>query len=191
MTRLYRFEVPQPLSDETLKAALGELPAWRLSRALSYRRPLDRFLSAQAYILLRRGLREVFSFDEDFSFEYEALGKPRIAGRPDIHFSISHCPRCVCCAVSDAPVGVDVEQIQYDGALARQVFCADELSLIEAASDRPLEFTRLWTMKESYLKMTGEGLRDDLRGVLCGVGASFSADLCPEKGYVLCVCDFL
>lgn len=185
-SRIYKFEVPQELSDESIQAALGELPHWRLSVALAYRRPIDRFLCAEAYILLRRGLREVFGLTGEFEFEFEPSGKPRIAGRSDIFFSISHCSRCVACIVSDAPVGIDVEDIQYDELLSKKVCNSEELQRIAAAANPAEEFTKLWTMKESFLKMTGQGIVNDLPAVLQENHTEFKTEINEEAGYVLC-----
>lgn len=178
--------MPQSLSEESVQAALAELPEWRLTKALAYKRSIDRFLCAEAFILLKQGLKELFGLSDDISFEYESSGKPHIAGRSDIYFSISHCSRCVACIVADAPVGIDVEDIQYDRELALKAFNAGELAGIEAAEKPDVEFTRLWTMKESLLKLTGQGIVDDLPGVLQGDLPEFKIEINFERGYVLC-----
>ena len=47
-----------------------------------------------------------------------------------------------------------------------RVLSGKEIRGVLASADPAVEFTRLWTVKESFLKLTGEGLTDDLPGLL-------------------------
>lgn len=182
------FEVPSFLSDMEVGAALRKLPKWRKSKALKYKFDRDKFLCAEAYILLRNAMMGEFGVNPDEGFEYEPAGKPYLAGHRDVHFNISHCCCCVCCAVSKEPVGIDVESIQYARDFA-EVVCSDaEMARIEAARNPDVEFTKIWTMKESLLKCTGEGVRNDMKTVLDGYDESqFDIRINENAGYVLCV----
>ena len=86
-------------------------------------------------------------------------GKPMVDG---LEFSLSHSGNLVICAVSDKPVGCDVEKIRKaPKGVAKRYYSDTERAylsrFLEDEYDR--EFFRLWTLKESYVKMTGEGLR--------------------------------
>lgn len=144
--------------------AMTMLPDQRRERVSAYRNERDRRASIAAYLLLRRALRENYDIDELVEFGYEEGGKPFIIGHGDIHFNISHCRVAVACVVSDRPVGVDIESIRpFKAALAKHVLNDDEYATV-ISSDRPdAAFVRLWTMKEAYVKMTGNGLRSGLR----------------------------
>lgn len=97
----------------------------------------------------------------DLNVAVDAHGKPYL---PDssLHFNISHSGSWAAVAVSDEPVGIDIEQIrpiEWQG-IARQHF-ADEESralLRETEESRLLAFFTLWTGKESYVKAEGRGL---------------------------------
>lgn len=86
-------------------------------------------------------------------------GKPLLEG---IHFNVSHSKNLVVCALSDTPVGCDVEIIKKAPLhLEKKCFNPEEIRFRDELSpddsvDRA--FFRLWSAKESYLKMTGEGL---------------------------------
>lgn len=184
--KVYRSEIVSAPDGPELAAALEQLPSWRLQKALSYRRDIDRYLCAKAYLLLRDGLAEMFGITESISFEYSASGKPRLKGYPDVHFNISHCPRCVCCIVADRPAGIDVEELQYDPELAASVLNASEMASVQQSLRPEVEFTRLWTMKEALVKMTGEGLRDNMKNILSGCTPDFEMETNEASGYVLC-----
>lgn len=98
-------------------------------------------------------------------------GRPRVAGRNDIHVSSAHDDTVALVAVTTlAPVGVDVQghsATAFDGFDA--VALADEERLPGArlaAMDRPAARARTWTRKEAILKAVGYGLRVDPREVL-------------------------
>jgi len=75
-------------------------------------------------------------------------GKPYFPDRPDIHFSLSHSRTHVLCALSGAPVGVDIESPRQISKRAVGYFCSPgELALFD-----PLD---LWVLKESYVKLIG------------------------------------
>lgn len=63
-------------------------------------------------------------------------GKPYLVNYPQLHFSLSHSDEVVMCAISDGPVGCDVERVVELSAEMRQ-----KIGSIE-----------LWTLKEAEFK---------------------------------------
>lgn len=186
MAEILQIPVPQAIDAEELSAILALLPAWRRSKALAFRQPLDRWLCAKAWLLLQEGLEKYYGVRDEDEFTYGPHGKPSLKNHPEIHFSISHCRTCVACAVSDSPVGLDVECYQFDPDLAREVCSEEELAGILASNDPKVEFTKLWTKKESYLKLTGEGLRNDLRNLLTPSSSLTDTSICSCSGSSSC-----
>lgn len=84
-------------------------------------------------------------------------GKPYFAGNP-VHFSISHTPRHVFCALSDRPIGIDAEETdrQVNLKLADKILSPAEKARFDGTREALL---RLWVLKEAAAKYTGEGLR--------------------------------
>ncbi len=78
-----------------------------------------------------------------------------------VHFSLSHCGKYAVCAVSDVPVGVDIE-LARDNVLrlAERFFLPDEAALVQSAQAPESEFCRLWTLKESCIKAADLRLGD-------------------------------
>lgn len=185
MTKVYEiregFDFTSALPD-----LLAQLPQWRMEQALRFRKDIDRFLCAKSFLMLEEMLRERWGQDLRMEFSYGSNGKPYLCGHPDIFFSISHCSKGIACAVSDSPVGVDIEEIQYDRDVACQVLNAGELAELERSEEPDVCFTVIWTRKESYLKLTGEGLRDNMKDVLPPVGkVRFETEVNRPAAYVL------
>ncbi len=172
-----------------LETALTLLPEWRRKQALAHRHELDRRLSVAAYRLLAAAAETEFGLKDLPEFGYAEGGKPYIPGHPDIHFNLSHCPVAALCATSHSPVGADIERIRpYNAALAHRVLNDAEMAVVEASARPEVEFARLWTMKESLLKLTGEGIRRDLKSALDGCTTRFSTTVNTARGYVFTVC---
>lgn len=155
------------LFDFDLNAALLELSEQRRQLALRYRHELGRRTCAAAYLLLCEGLRKEHGITEKPVFEFGEHGKPSIIGRPDLHFSLSHCREAAICVLSDRPVGIDIESVgRYNERLVRYTMNDEEMAQILASNRPDIAFTRLWTQKEAVLKCTGEGIGNDLKNVL-------------------------
>lgn len=88
-------------------------------------------------------------------------GKPYFPDRA-FDFSLSHAGSRVLCALSRRPVGCDLERFRTpNAALAERWFCPEEqvwLALARSPQEERERFFLLWTLKESYGKMTGEGI---------------------------------
>lgn len=178
--------VPESISHEEVTNLLALLPEWRLRKALSYRFDIDRYLCAESFLLLEKMLRENFGLSHCPEFSYGEQGKPFLNGCPHIHFSISHCRKGIACGVSNCPIGVDIEEIQYDALLAETVLNTEERSAVGMSDEPEVKFTELWTRKEGFLKLTGEGIRDNLRDVLSETeDVSFKTGCNRAAGYVI------
>lgn len=91
-------------------------------------------------------------------------GKPYLMGQPGVEFNLSHTPGAVVVAVSDSPVGVDVERHRtIDTEIAADICSPAERRLLEKACTVPTDvFFEIWTKKEALLKCLGVGVVEDL-----------------------------
>jgi 4'-phosphopantetheinyl transferase len=135
------------------------------ARAAGFVFPLHRRAFVAGHALVRVMLGRVLNRPpESLRFERDEKGRPELAGLDGPSFSLSHTDRVVACAVSDSGVvGVDVEgdggRVDIHG-IAERFFAPGEA---QAVRDRGAgAFTRIWTLKEAFLKATGEGLRRPL-----------------------------
>lgn len=146
--------LPDPKEN---RAVLQGIPDWRIEYILKYLRACDRKLSLGAWRLMEEILKR-----HGFSAENVTIGvngKPQCEG---VYFNLSHSGDMVLCVAGDVPVGCDIEKVT-DAPLevADRYFSERERRYIDEAQNIPevnRRFFRLWTMKESYLKMTGEGM---------------------------------
>ncbi len=102
----------------------------------------------------------------DLHVAYDEYGKGYLTDRPDIHFNLTHCQSGTACVVSQRECGVDMEGIiAYKSSLARHICTEEELKMLEEANDKDKLLTRLWTIKEAYVKMLGIGIAYGLKNV--------------------------
>ena len=92
-----------------------------------------------------------------------AAGAPAVLGHPHLHLSLSHSADWVVCAVSDAPIGVDIEapaRARDWARMAATVFSEVELKDVGGLdpADKLQQFYRIWTLKEAWFKSQGEAL---------------------------------
>ncbi len=91
-------------------------------------------------------------------------GKPYSIDDPGLYFNMSNSGKFVTIAFSrDSELGIDIEQIRplpdLDEMIIRN-FTSREIRFINGKSgERTTRFFRFWTIKESYLKAIGEGMR--------------------------------
>lgn len=112
--------------------------------------------SETAHKLLSDVLGEKYGISQP-QLSYGPQGKPFLPGGP--HFSISHSRGQVALAVSDAPLGLDVEVVRpFLEKLPQRIFSPQELRWFQARFSTQVDFFTLWTLKESYYKYTGTGI---------------------------------
>lgn len=113
---------------------------------------------------LARGLLRL-ALQREYGLELDALpmdrgphGKPYFVGAP-VHFSLSHCRGLVCCCLHTDEVGVDAEGPRpFSPRLARRICTKEEAAWLAASPDPARDLTALWTLKESVMKLSGQGL---------------------------------
>lgn len=160
-------------------------------------RAYKRYQRELADRILAYGFRMSFGVTFDRRFVMPAAhGKPIWKGPGQIYFNITNTEGLVACAVSDVNIGVDAERIRKVGFPVLKRCCKEqeiayimrreEGNVMDAESDIDQErFFQLWTLKESYIKMTGEGMRFSVKEASFVVQA-FSEGrkiACSEPGF--------
>ncbi len=191
---LVRWMEVEDVPPITVEAWRGWLHPDEVARADRFRFDADRLAYIGAHALLRSLLASVGQYPAgEWRFVSDERGKPEIdpALASPLRCNLSHSRGLVAAAVSYRhDVGVDVERIDRAprfGDLARRYFSADEVALVrsDAADGGREAFFRLWTLKEAFIKATGEGLRRSLQSfafALDPIAVTFPAATTTESG---------
>ncbi len=168
-----------------LTHALPMLSLQRREQVMRYKHEMGRKLCAAAYLLLCQGLKEIYGIVEPPIFTYGEHGKPEITGHPEIRFNVSHCQVAAICAISNRPIGVDIEHIRNPkDSLVNYTMNEEESKSIMESSNRSIAFTRLWTMKEALMKQQGTGIDNRIKEVLMERHVPIKTFVNEGKGYV-------
>jgi 4'-phosphopantetheinyl transferase len=139
--------------------------------------PQKRLLSLCGDALAREMLGEVLHLaPQAVTITESADGKPLTDGA---FFSVSHSGDAVICAVSDKPIGIDIEKIRdVRFRTAERFATAEEIEYIGENTER---FFEIWTLKEAYFKCIGTGLDSSVKNVSFKINGDKIE--CSEKGY--------
>ena len=186
---VYIFENLQLCDPEWLAEKTKNLPLWRQKKVESLKKEADKIRSVAAFLLLERALQDL-GISPVPEFAYEEFGKPYLPGYP-VHFSLSHTKNAVACAVSDCPIGVDVqEKMKYSSRLSKRICSDAECTALENAEDKGLVLTALWTKKEALAKCSGKGLGEKFSSLEEGVFTLYRPGYClsvTEENPRICI----
>ncbi len=179
--------------------SLDKLSSYRRERLSRISRERQRELSLSAELLLIEALNTLGPVGLPLDIHTQAGGKPILGQGPC--FSLSHSGELVFCALSDEPVGADVQKLlekEPEPRLLDRCLSQKERELYRKSGNKRELFSLLWSLKESYAKMDGAGLGplhpgrisielgEEGQAGVSGSGAKLSYRL--EGGYVFAVC---
>lgn len=174
MLHIYYMKFQSDCSREQSLALYQQLPVERRQRIdrLKNRKLADKHIQAGAM------LGDVLSKETKIPgnaliYLYEEQGKPALdykkmesAGvlipKHPIWFNLSHSGDYAVVGISDKPVGIDIEHKARNVlTLSKRCFAPEEYEDIAKQETEEKQkdcFLQYWTMKEAYIKYTGEGL---------------------------------
>lgn len=174
----YRFS--EGIDADGICLAEGTLSSSERARSQRFRAIHDRRDYVIAHDLLRRTLsRYADVAPAEWEFAAAPGGKPalkygnrvRVDDRcASLSFSLSHTRGLVACVIADdLPLGVDVERVDHTLELhdLATLCCSSEemTGLRRSGVIDPDAFFELWTLKEAFVKATGEGVGRSLRAL--------------------------
>lgn len=154
------------ISEEQYRYYYAMMDEKKREKADRFRFPKDRQRTIAGEMLARQLLAPRCGMPEEaLRFAVAEGGKPYVCNAEGHHFNISHSGDYVLCAVSNAPVGADIERIrQVEENLIRYVCTEEELQYTLSdeiqAAEKWRRFFRIWTAKEAYFKYCGTGISD-------------------------------
>lgn len=165
----------------------------------------DKSDSCKESEICRVTVDEIYDFPSPLQlrYSYGPHGKPKILDFP-LQFSLSHSGQYILCAVSSQNVGADIQQKKTVNALdlAKRFFSPEEYFQLEQCgyeAECQKLFYRMWTRKEAYGKLTGEGVTSLLRQDVSQKMKGYSCVVPPDQklkwitvqspmGYEVAVC---
>ncbi len=183
------------LSKKQYADLLAFVSEQRKNKILKYLKLEDRILGLTSFALLNYGLHMKGLLSLDFSYSTNQYGKPYVRGSM-FEFNISHTNNAIACAIANTTVGVDIQEKIYEYQNVMEYVCSSSEIEHISASISPVEcFTKLWTLKESYVKCIGTGIWDGLEHLDfslmsndCGNMYGYYFHYIIEKEYCLSVC---
>ena len=187
-------------SEQEVARLLPLVSAQRCEQALRYTHTFGQYCCLKSYEMLQQLLtscrypisnsplgRPIAALPRPIntpSFLYNEHGAPYLEVGP--YFSISHCKQGIVVAVSETPIGIDIEAIRpLNEGLVQKAMNPQEQAQIAAAANPEQEFIRLWTRKEAYVKMLGTGIISDMHQILQDTEALQWHEIVDiNKGYI-------
>ncbi|CDE49288.1 4'-phosphopantetheinyl transferase superfamily protein [bacterium] len=100
----------------------------------------------------------------NYELTFNKYNKPYLKNR-NIYFNISHDKNTTVLVTSDKEIGVDIEYYTYKESVMKKYYNEFEQQEIINSNNKEYEFTRIWVMKEAFVKMKGQGISYGLQNV--------------------------
>ena len=100
----------------------------------------------------------------NYELTFNKYNKPYLKNR-NIYFNISHDKNTTVLVTSDKEIGVDIEYYTYKESVMKKYYNEFEQQEIINSNNKEYEFTRIWVMKEAFVKIKGQGISYGLQNV--------------------------
>lgn len=134
--------------------------------------------------LLTKVLQENYIANKEII--YNAYGKPYLKNN-ELYFNISHDKNITVLVTSDKEIGVDLEYLTYRPSVVKKYFNLKEQNIIKKSRRTEYDFTKIWVMKEAYVKMKGMGITYGLQNVDTVVLAN-KFEIIDKDDYLIAIC---
>lgn len=153
---------------------MGRVDETRRQKVFQCKTEEDRKRSLLAGYLIQTGMKDRIGGESggladtaplSLSYSYGENGKPYFKDYQNISFSLSHSGNYVAAAFDNDNVGIDIQykkKARFD--VAERFFSTEDKVLLHRLGEEESGscFYELWAVKEAYMKLTGEGLRQGL-----------------------------
>ena len=166
MNYIYLIHTEKLNNEKLFSKYFSFMSDYRKSKINRMKMQKDKNMSLGVGILINEYLKTLGLREKDMIYEEKYNGKPYFKNLPEVYFNASHSGNCAVCSFSSEETGCDIEKSdEVNTEIAKRFFARSEYEYIYSAksdSEQLERFFRLWTLKESYLKFSGEGLQGGL-----------------------------
>ncbi len=166
MNAVYIVNIVPLLNKEVYKYYYDRIGEHRRIKANKLVSDINKARSVGAAAVLRFAIEDSTEYNyDDLTFSVDEKGKPYVEGNM-FYFSLSHSGDYAVCAISDSPIGIDIEK---------------DIPLSKKIKKKFAENTLDWTKKEAKGKLTGNGFFDNTPD-------NFVYSHKKTDGYIITVC---
>lgn len=174
MIRTYVINIRQFEEAAAFQAAFSTVSPYRQKKIAQLRNEQEKRRSLGAAFALNAALERYGLYEKNMIYVLGAQGKPTLQDYPALHFSLSHSGDYAICSLGEWETGCDIERVRPDKIRVAEHFFAEEekkwLFQADEREEQESRLFRLWTMKESFLKVTGRGMSLPLQDFTVSIG---------------------
>lgn len=122
----------------------------------------------------------------NYELTFNKYNKPYLKDS-NIYFNISHDKNTTILVISDKEIGVDIEYYTYKESVMKKYYNEFEQQEIINSNNKEYEFTRIWVMKEAFVKMKGQGISYGLQNVDT-TRLKKQIKLISDEKYIIAIC---
>lgn len=200
MIKVYSGHISLVQEPEVFIELLEKVNEERKDKVLNLKKTKDRQRSLLAGVLLKQALEKEGLDYSQVKIATTPEGKPYLPELPNLHFSLSHSGEYVVCAISDKPVGVDIEGVDRGIfapekkekmlSLVDKCLCPSEMETFASCPKEEIKelFLKYWTRKEAYSKAIGKGIGMDFSAIDTESDMAYFKSEWLKEGYMLSIC---
>lgn len=167
MIRTYIVNIGQFEEEREFRTALSAVSPYRRKKIALLKNEKEKRRSLGAAFALNAALSHHGLCERNMEYILGDQGKPALRDYPELHFSLSHSGDYAICSLGELEVGCDIERMRPDKMRVADRFYTEVekewLYQADGMEEQENRLFRLWTMKESFLKVTGRGMSLSLR----------------------------
>jgi len=169
MTKIFAYKLIDNLSNKKWNSFMGVLSLDERKKIISFKQRLNAEISLVSRYLSRKIISLFVNVESNnLIFGANKYGRPLLKYPlvKNLDFNISHSGNWIVLAISkDNRVGIDIEKISpINISIFENYFTKQDFKYLNGRKDHLLEnFYKIWTLKESFIKLNGKGLSYPLR----------------------------
>ncbi len=152
--------------DEIFHKYYSTMSEYRKSKIDKLKKRNDKNLSLAVGIIMQAYLKQLNLSEQKMRYSTKANGKPFFTDYSNLYFNASHSGNVAVCVFSDGEIGCDVQKLtNANKNIAKRYFTQYEYDFIFNSLNSNEAFTRIWSIKEAFLKLEGTGLGGGLSNI--------------------------
>lgn len=173
----------EKISEKRIQALYEKLPR-SVKKKANARKDTPMFRpTIMEYFVVKQQL----DLEDGTDFSYNKYGKPSVKDKK--YFSIAHQKDILAVAVSTHEVGIDIQKkMKFTQKVAKAICSDEEYQMVVSSEDPDLELTKIWAMKDSFIKMKGTTVDHfDIKKMLSDA-KDYMFNFKFEGDFVVCEC---